>query len=122
MDRRPPHAPPSRLRTIAAPRPRALAALAVLALALCACSGGPPDHQLRADFARLQASGTVPAQARVERFAIGDGWSDGVEIEAYYCLPAAAAEDCQSRNIGLSYRKLQDGWQMFAVQAEQAVE
>lgn len=115
MDRRLPRAPRP-------PLPLVLAAL--LTTALAACSRSVPERQVREDFATLQQTGAIPAKARLERIEFNDGWSDGAEIEVYFCLPAAEGptRGCEPRNAGLSYQKLGERWQLFSVEAEQLVQ
>lgn len=116
MDRRHLRAPPGHVRLLAA----ALACIAALA----ACKPSVSERQVRDDFATLQATGTVPGKARLERIELTDGWSDGADFEVYFCLPASddPGRGCERRNIGLSYQHLEGRWRLFSVQAEQAVD
>lgn len=115
MDRRP-FRTPYRL-------PSGLAAALACAL-LAACAGPVLEREVNKDFAALQATGAIPARARLERIELTDGWSDGAEVEVYFCLPDAEGpgRGCEPRNVGLSYQKLDGRWRLFSVQAEQAVE
>lgn len=115
MDRRPSR-PPYRLLSGLA--------VALACAALAACAGSVPERQVNEDFATLQATGTIPARARLERIELTDGWSDGADVEVYFCLPDAGGpgRGCEPRNVGLSYQKLDGQWRLFSVQAEQAVE
>jgi len=108
------------------PLPRRLArslAAALLAAALAACTSTVSDRQVREDFATLQTTGAIPAKARLERIELTDGTRDGADVEVYFCLPAGnPAHGCEPRNAGLSYQKLDGRWQLFSVDAEQAVQ
>lgn len=116
MDRRHLRVPPGLARPLAA----ALTCIAALA----ACKPSVSERQVREDFATLQATGTVPGKARLERIEFTDGWSDGADFEVYFCLPASdgPGRGCEQRNIGLSYQQREGRWRLFSVQAEQAVE
>lgn len=112
-------------RLLRAPRrPFPLVFAALLATTLAACSSSVPERQVREDFATLQQTGAIPAKARLERIEFHDGWSDGAEIEVYFCLPSAEGptRGCEPRNAGLSYQKLGERWQLFSVEAEQLVQ